>query len=248
MSYILYVGNKRYSSWSMRPWVLLRALAIPFEERLQLFEPGMSQPQFAAFSPSSKVPCLHAKPASGGDHDHDADEAVVVVWDSLAIVEHLADAHPGVWPGPEHPRARAFARSAAAEMHSGFAAIREECNMNVALRFETKTPSPALQKDLDRLSALFEHGLGAFGGPWLAGPDFTAADAFYAPVATRLRTYGHRLAGPAAQEYADRLLAHPAVSEWVDAGVRETAREPMHEEDCARGRQLLRDLSAEVSQ
>ncbi|KAK0391905.1 hypothetical protein NLU13_1403 [Sarocladium strictum] len=243
MPYMLYIGNKRYSSWSMRPWVLLRALDIPFQERLQIFEPGMAQPQFAAFSPSSKVPCLH--------HVRSLDDGQnpVVVWDSLSIVEHLADVHAGVWPGVDRPAARAFARSAAAEMHSGFAAIRDECSMNVALRLESGVaPGPALQKDLDRLTALFVHGLATFGGPWLAGAEFTAADAFYAPVASRVKTYGLRLGDGLAREYVDRLFDHPAVREWVEAGIRETAREPMHEEDCLRGRKLLRDLSAEASQ
>jgi glutathione S-transferase len=239
MTYTLYIGNKRYSSWSMRPWVLLKALNIPFEERLQIFEAGMSQPQFKVFSPSSKVPCLHA---------NSTDDKATVVWDSLSIVEYVADDHPGVWPGTDQPEARAFARSAAAEMHSSFAAIRDECSMNVGLRFESSPPSQALQKDLDRLAALFTYGLEKFGGPWLAGSAFTAADAFYAPIASRVKTYGLQLGDGLVQEYVDRLFDHPAVKEWVEAGIRETAREPIHEEDCRRDRKIIRDLSAEAAQ
>ncbi|KAH8180137.1 glutathione S-transferase domain-containing protein [Sarocladium implicatum] len=235
MTYTLYIGNKRYSSWSMRPWVLLKALHIPFDESLHFFQPGLQQPAFTAFSPSSKVPTLHVATS-------DSSDAVTIVWDSLAIVEYVADENPGVWP--ENVAARAFARSAAAEMHSGFGAIRGELPMNVGLRLESGPPGEPLQKDLDRLSALFKHGLEKFGGPWLAGKEFTAADAFYAPVATRLKTYGLKLRDGVAQEYMDRVFEHPAVKEWVEAGIRETAREPGHEEESLRGRKVLEDLSA----
>jgi glutathione S-transferase len=237
MTYTLYIGNKRYSSWSMRPWVLLKALNIPFEEQLHLFVPGMRQPQFRAFSPSGKVPCLHDK--------SDAAAEPIVVWDSLAIAEYLAEKHPNVWPSPERPAARVFARCAAAEMHSGFAAIRDECSMNVGLRIDLGGPPGAkLQADLDRLSALFEYGLQKFGGPFLAGPEFTAVDAFYAPVASRCKTYGLVLGNEAARGYVERLLEQPGVKAWVDAGIREAEREPMHEEDCTSGRKVLEDLYA----
>ncbi|KAL2211647.1 glutathione S-transferase-like protein [Sarocladium strictum] len=241
MTYTLFIGNKRYSSWSMRPSVLLKALNIPFEERLFFFNDGIAQPQFKAFSPSSKVPCLHV-------HAADSNDDPLIVWDSLAIIEHIADDHPAVWPSKDKPAARAFARSAAAEMHSGFSTLRNELNMNVGLRFERQTPSEDLQKDLDRISALFKHGLETFGGPWLAGDAFTGADAFYAPVASRLKTYGLELGDEKAQEYVERLFECPAVREWVEDGIRETAREPMHEEECRQGRKLIADLSAEASQ
>lgn len=228
-SYSLYIGNKRYSSWSMRPWVLLTALDIPFTEELQLFEPGRSQPAFAAFSPTAKVPCLHDR---GGPD--------TVVWDSLAIVEYLAERHRGVWPAA--PAARAWARCAAAEMHSSFAGIRDECSMNVALRIELGAPGAALAGDLARLRALFDDGLRRFGGPFLAGPDFTAVDAFYAPVASRCQTYGLELGGPAGA-YVRRLLEHRAVRAWIEQGIAEAEREPYHEDDCVRGRKVLEDLA-----
>ncbi|KFA63329.1 hypothetical protein S40285_01855 [Stachybotrys chlorohalonatus IBT 40285] len=244
MSYTLYIGNKRYSSWSMRPWVLLKALAIPFTEALEPFVPGMRQPHYSAFSPSAKVPCLHSHISSSSS---DQDEQKLVVWDSLAIVEHIADTHPSVWPSA--PAARAFARSAAAEMHSGFPAIRDECSMNVGLRINLGgPPGEALQRDLDRLGALFRYGLDRFGGPWLAGESFTAADAFYAPIASRCRTYGLVFEDKAVQEYVGRLFSHPAVQEWVQAGIRETSREPDHETDCIRDRTVLEDLSANIGE
>ncbi|KAF7539726.1 hypothetical protein G7Z17_g12375 [Cylindrodendrum hubeiense] len=228
MTYTLFVGNKRYSSWSMRAWVLLKALDISFDEKVQLFKPGLRQPEFLAFSPSGKVPCLHDGATS------------TVVWDSLAICEYVAESHAGAWP--VDAGARAFARSAAAEMHSGFPAIRDECSMNVGLRIELVTRSEALQRDISRFNELFTEGLDRFGGPWLAGKEFTIVDAMYAPIASRCKTYGIELEG-AAQEYLDRLLEHPAVQEWVQGGIKETEREPLHEEDCVRGRRILEDLT-----
>ncbi|KAF9880647.1 hypothetical protein CkaCkLH20_01689 [Colletotrichum karsti] len=230
MDYVLYIGNKRYSSWSMRPWVLLRALNIPFEERLQTFVAGRRQPAFLSFSPSGKVPTLV-------DED-------ITVWDSLAIVEYVAEAHPSVWP-QDSKAARAFARSAAAEMHTGYEAIRDQCSMNVALRIDLGgPPDAALQRDLDRLEEVWTDGLKRFGGPWVAGTEFSAADAFFAPVATRVRTFGLPLKSAEAKEYVEKLLEHPAVKQWVEEGIAETAREPMHEEDVLRGRKVNEDLSA----
>ena len=232
MTYTLYIGNKRYSSWSMRSWVLLKALDIPFHEQLRLFKPGARQPDFLSFSPSGKVPCLQVSSASDGGAD-------ISVWDSLAIAEFLAEHHPSIWP--RDAPSRAFARCAASEMHSGFDAIRDQCSMNVGLRIDLGAPDAALQRDLDRMSALFRHGLERFGGPWLAGTEFTAADAFYAPVASRRKTFGLRF-GDEAEEYLERLFGHPAVQAWVGQGLRETEREPLHEEDCIRGRKVLEDL------
>ncbi|SPO01396.1 uncharacterized protein DNG_04072 [Cephalotrichum gorgonifer] len=179
MTYSLYIGNKRYSSWSMRPWVLLKALDVPFEEKLNLFKPGIRQPEFLSFSPSGKVPCLHDNTTS------------VVVWDSLAICEYIAESHPGAWP--TDTRARAFARSAAAEMHSGFSSIRNECGMNVGMRITLASPSEGLKDDLRRLNELFNEGLEKFGGPWIAGKEFTIADAMFAPISSRCKTNGFGL-------------------------------------------------------
>ncbi|OAQ61443.1 glutathione S-transferase-like protein [Pochonia chlamydosporia 170] len=228
MALTLYIGNKRYSSWSMRPWVLLKALNIPFDEKLQLFKPGQRQPEFLKFSPTGKVPCLY-----------DSERKDVAIWDSLAICEYIAEKHPAAWPSD--PVARAFARSAASEMHSSFPTIRDECSMNVALRIELREPSEGLKRDLERFTTLFNDGIQRFGGPFLAGDSFTVADAFYAPIASRVKTYGIKLEG-AAGEYLERLYEHPAIQEWIKEGIEETAREPYHEEDCVRGRKVLEDF------
>jgi len=224
MAYRLFIANKNYSSWSMRPWVLLRALEIPFEEVLTPFEGAGKQQAFTRFSPTAKVPCLH-------DDDQ-------VVWDSLAIMEFTAEDHPAAWPRDRN--ARAWARCASAEMHSGFAAIREECSMNCSLTIDLGTPSKALEKDLTRLDSLWQEGLDAFGGPWLAGDAFTAVDAMFAPVAVRVRGYGIEL-GTAAMAYAERLLAHPAVVEWIGQGIAEPWVDEPHEADCIRGRRVIED-------
>jgi glutathione S-transferase len=224
MTYRLFIANKNYSSWSMRPWVLLRALEIPFEEVLTPFEGAGQQQAFTHFSPTAKVPCLH-----------DGDQ---VVWDSLAILEYAAEDHPAVWPADR--AARSWARCASAEMHSGFAALRDECSMNCSLTIDLDTPSESLEKDLIRLDALWQEGLETFGGPWLAGDAFTAVDAMFAPVAVRLRGYGFEL-GMAAMAYADRLLAHPAIAEWIEQGIAEPWIDEPHEADCIRDRRVLAD-------
>ena len=209
----LHIGNKNYSSWSLRPWVLMKVLGIAFDEQLHPFPDGRSSyPEFSRFSPSGLVPVL-----ADGD---------TVVWESLSIVEYLAERHPGVWPAD--PAARAWARSAAAEMHGGFSALRNICGMNCGIRVRLPEISPPLQANLDRLEALWAEGLDRFGGPYLAGPAFTAVDAFFCPVAFRVQTYGLPL-GDRAAAYVQRLLALPAMQDWYDAGVAETFRESGHE-------------------
>lgn len=212
--YTLYIANKNYSSWSLRPWVLMRTLAIAFEERLVPFGEGADRHDFHTFSPSGKVPCLH--------------QDGTVVWDSLAIVEYLAERHAGVWPGD--PRTRAFARSAAAEMHSSFGALRQSCSMTCGLRVRLHRITAELQRDLARLQELWQEGLGRFGGPYLAGAEFTAVDAFYAPVAFRIQTYQPPLAPPAL-DYAQRLLALPAMQSWYAAALAERWRDAEHDRE-----------------
>ncbi|MBN1236921.1 MAG: glutathione S-transferase family protein [Gammaproteobacteria bacterium] len=214
--YTLYIANKNYSSWSLRPWVLMRALGVPFEERLMLFEGGSNRERFRAFAPNGRVPCLH-----------DAD---TVVWDSLAIAEYLAESHAAVWPADRI--ARAWARCAAAEMHSGFDALRARCSMTCGQRVELRGIDPALLADVGRIDELWTEGRGRFGGPYLAGPAFTAVDAFYAPVVFRVQTYDLPLSDSACA-YADLMLAHPAMREWYDAALAETARDNDHEREIA---------------
>ena len=223
----LYIANKNYSSWSLRPWVLMRERGIPFTERLIPFSQGSSWEAFRAFSPSGKVPCL-------------VDEGEAI-WDSLGIAEYLAERHPGVWP--EDPKARAWARCAAAEMHSGFAVLRDRCSMSCGVRVKLHEVPPALTRDLTRIGELWRQGIERFGGPFLAGPAFTAVDAFYAPVAFRVQTYGLELNDVAAS-YSSGLLALPSMREWEADARREPWREPGHEADVRRAGAWLEDLRA----
>ena len=225
--YVLHIANKNYSSWSLRPWVLMRTLDIPFEERLTPFPTGSSWNLYRPFSPSGRVPCL-------------VDEGWAV-WDSLAIVEYLAERHHGVWP--VEARARAWARSAAAEMHSSFTALRNLCAMSCGLRVEPFAMPDALKHDLFRLGDLWNDGLTRFGGPFLAGDHFTAVDAFFAPVAFRAQSYGLSFEGAAAA-YPARLRDLPAMREWYEAGLAETWREPDHEAEVRAAGTITADLRA----
>ncbi|MBI3283908.1 MAG: glutathione S-transferase family protein [Burkholderiales bacterium] len=222
--YQLTIANKNYSSWSLRPWLLLRELGIPFDEKLAHFQAGSNWDAFRAFSPTGKVPCLL--------------DGTQAIWDSLAITEHLAERHPQVWPA--EPQARSWARCAAAEMHSGFFALRQHCTMNCGIRVQLHTLPEALQKDIARIDELWQEGLQRFGGPFLAGKSFSAVDAFFAPVAFRVQTYGLQLSAPAAA-YAQRLLALPAVQSWYADALQETAREPGHEEEARLAGTWLQD-------
>lgn len=226
---VLHIANKNYSSWSLRPWVLMKVLGIAFEERLTPFADGPNEASFRQFSPTAKVPCLH--------------DGELVVWDSLAIVEYLAEQHDAVWP--RERTERAWARCAAAEMHSGFAALRAECTMTVGQRIRLRAPSPRLAADVARLDALWREGLARFGGGFLAGPSFTAVDAFFAPVAFRVQSYGLSLS-PASQDYADRLLDLPAMREWEAAALAEPWREAAHEAEALALGDVLEDFRAAV--
>lgn len=223
----LYIANKNYSSWSLRPWLLLRELGLPFEEKLVPFGSTDNGSTFRTFSPSGKVPCLH--------------DGELVVWDSLAIAEYVAERTPAVWPSERS--ARAFARSAAAEMHSGFGALRSSCSMCCGLRMRLRSPSAALLRDVARIDELWNEGLRRFGGPFLAGAAFSAVDAFFAPVAFRVQTYGLELS-EAAAAYARRLLERPAMREWYAAALAEPWREPEHEAEIAAQGEILADHRA----
>ncbi len=221
----LYIANKNYSSWSLRPWVLLSELGMPFEERQVAFDQGSNWSRFRSFSPTGRVPCLQ-----DGD---------TVVWDSLAITEYLAERHPQVWPSDA--AARTWARCASAEMHSGFATLREQCGMNCGIRVRLRDIGPALKADIARINELWIEGLARFGGPFLAGKTFTAVDAFFAPVAFRVQTYDLALDLPAA-EYAQRLLALPSMHRWYDAALAETWRDQAHEEETLHFGDVVEDL------
>ncbi|MEJ0016860.1 MAG: glutathione S-transferase [Acetobacteraceae bacterium] len=225
--YVLYIANKNYSSWSLRPWVLMRECGIPFEERLVPFADGSSHAAFRGFSPTGKVPCLV---------DGDA-----VIWDSLAITEYLAERHAAVWP--DDGAARAWARCAAAEMHAGFGTLREVCGMNCGIRVRLHTVPDALAGEIARLQELWNEGLRRFGGPFLAGAAFSAVDAFFAPVAFRIQGYGLAM-DAACAAYSGRLLALASMQDWYTAALAETWREPGHEAEARRAGTWLADLRA----
>jgi glutathione S-transferase len=214
MGYVLITANRNYSSWSLRPWALMTALGIPFEDRIELFTAASNWTAFRAFSPSGQVPVL-----IDGDR---------TVWDSLGIALYLAERHAGVWPQDE--AARAWAMCAVTEMHGGFAALRNERMMNIGVRATPHPASAQLDRDIARISELWAEGLERFGGPWLAGDRFTAVDAFYAPVAFRVRTFGIDV-GEAGSRWCESLFAHPAVKAWEAAALAETWREDAHEEE-----------------
>lgn len=226
--YQLHIANKNYSSWSLRPWLLLTELGIAFDEQQVTFAQGdgASWHAFRAFAPNGKVPCLH--------------HADWVVWDSLAIAEYLAERHVDVWPSDS--RARAWARCAAAEMHAGFAALRNHCGMNCGLRIRLPQEWPAgLRADVTRIDELWSEGLARFGGPFLAGARFGAVDAFFAPVAFRIQTYGLPTSA-AATVYAQRLLALPGMQRWYAAALQETWRDEAHEQEARRAGSVWQDF------
>lgn len=226
MTFELVTANRNYSSWSLRPWILLKTLGIPFQDRVVPFE-AANYAAFRSFSPTGQAPALI--------------DGSRTVWDSLGIVLYLADRFPAVWPTDED--ARAWAQCAAAEMHSGFGALRSDCTMNIGVRVEAIPHSPALQKDITRLTELWSEGLDRFGGPFLAGPAFTAADAFYAPVAFRVRTYGLEL-GPTAHGWVDHMFDLPFMREWEAAALAETWREEAHEAEVVAAGRVIADHRA----
>ncbi|MEZ4449059.1 MAG: glutathione S-transferase [Nannocystaceae bacterium] len=226
----LFIANKNYSSWSLRPWLVLQEIDAPFVERMVRFDDAGAWAELRSISPAGKVPCLR-----DGD---------LVIWESLAIVERLAEARPQVWP--RDPAARAWARSASAEMHAGFAALRSRCSMSCGIRVRLRERPPALERDLERLGGLLSEGLGRFGGPWLAGPHLTAVDAFFAPVAFRAQTYGLALGGPA-DAYLARLRERPAMRAWYASALAEPWRDPAHDLEIAEVGEIVADLRASPS-
>jgi glutathione S-transferase len=214
----LYLANKLYSSWSMRPWLLMTALGIPFEETvIPMYQPD-SKARMLDVSPTGKMPCLVVPERLS----HDG--RPVRVWESLAIMEYLHEAFPdkGVWPADA--AARAHARAAASEMHAGFVALRQACPMNLGKRFAAKDLGSDVADNLRRLEGLWSEARVRFGhaannGPFLYGA-FCATDAMFAPVVTRLDTYQVRVS-PEARRYMDAVLAHPAFVKWREAALAE---------------------------
>ena len=200
----LIVGNKNYSSWSLRAWLAMKVLGIPFqEERIPLYG-ETSKAEILRYSPAGKVPVL----VDGDLH----------VWDSLAILEYLAEREPRIWPADARSRARA--RSISAEMHSGFRNLRQHMSMNIRRRHPGKGRTPESLADVRRVVEIWSE----CRGPFLFGP-FCGADAMYAPVVLRFRTYEVELP-PACRAYADQVLALPALKEWIRDAERETESLP----------------------
>ena len=205
---LLGIGNKNYSSWSLRPWLAMKVLGIPFQEvRIPLYGEG-SKAKILAYSPAGKVPCLV--------------DGNLRVWDSLAIMEYLAERHPGVWPADAALRARE--RSISAEMHSGFPNLRNHMSMNIRRRHPGKGRTPEVLAEIRRIVEIWRE----CRKPFLFGA-FCAADAMYAPVVLRFRTYEMELP-PVCRAYADAVLALPALLEWIRDAERETESLPQFEQ------------------
>lgn len=204
---LLVIGNKNYSSWSLRPWLAMKVLKLDFQEkRIPLYGPGAKE-EILKHSPAGKVPCLI--------------DGTTTVWDSLSILEYLAEKHPRLWPSD--PVQRATARSISAEMHSGFPNLRNHMSMNIRKRYPGKGHTPEVDAEIARIQAIWS----AAKKPFLFG-EFGAADAMYAPVALRFRTYEVELA-PACRAYSEAVLALPAMREWIAAAERETESIPQFE-------------------
>jgi glutathione S-transferase len=202
----LYIANKNYSSWSMRPWMALTAAGVPFEEVLIPFDDAGGNPKFREISPTGRVPVLHH-----GD---------VRVWESLAIIEYVAELFPdkGIWP--KAAADRAVARSVSMEMLSGFRALRGACPMNMR-RPKGKIELPAgLGEDVGRIKTIWEELRAKSGGPFLFG-EFTAADAMFAPVVNRFDVYD-LVTDAATLAYMDAVKSHPAWTAWRDAALKES--------------------------
>jgi glutathione S-transferase len=212
----LIIGNKNYSSWSMRPWVAMTAFNIPFTEvRILLDRPDTSA-RIAEYSAAGRVPVLIA--------------GEMTIWDSLAICEYLAEQFPEKHLWPQDVAARAMARSVCAEMHSGFADLRSAMSMSIRDSLPGRGRTPGAQGDIGRISEIWEECLSRFGHHQYLFGDFSIADAFFAPVVMRFKTY-HVALAPALQAYCERIQAHPAVARWVADALAEPEVAGAHDDE-----------------
>ncbi len=216
MTHRLIIGDYTYSSWSLRGWLLLHRFGIPFRPELVEFDQDSVANQLKEHAPARTVPTLIT---DTGD----------VVWDSLAIAEELATRHPdaGIWPSD--PSLRTLARNLAAEMHSGYNSLRNECPMNLSVAYKGFDPSDGTKADLARIDYVWGHALERSNGPWLCG-EYSAVDAFFAPVAARIAGYGLSV-GEAAQAYVARHLADPAFRRWRALGEARAVALPWYAKD-----------------
>lgn len=214
MKLILTVGTKNWSSWSLRGWLPVKASGLPFEERFVELRHDDTEAAVKALSPSGLVPLLTVQ------HEDRAFQ----IWDSLAIAEFMAEVAPmaGLWP--EDRVARAKARAVCAEMHSGFPELRRQYSMEFARHLPGVEPTAGTQKAIDRITTIWTQCLTESGGPFLFGRNFGNADAFYAPIVSRFRTYDVPLTG-ALRTYADTIWSHPFMREWLKASEAEIARD-----------------------
>lgn len=206
--YTLIIGNKNYSSWSLRPWIWMKQVGIEFDEkRVALFTEDMDE-QLAPYFSNSKVPVLQ-------NND-------LTVWDSLAILEYLADKHPERHGWPDDRKARAVARSISAEMHSSFPDLRSQLPMNCRKHFDGFTISPEVENDIERIRGIWKYCRQEYGqsGPWLFG-DFSIADAMFAPVVLRFKGYDVPLENTA-HDYVETMYHNPFITEWITAGCAES--------------------------
>ena len=204
----LVIASKDVSSWSLRPWLLLKQAGIPFKETLiPLYQPRTKE-RILAYSASGKLPLLIHNELS--------------IWDSLAIAEYIAESFPDKQLWPEDRRDRAYARSLSAEMHSSFTSLRTHLSMNVLETFPRPDLNHETETDIRRIETIWRDSLKRSGGPYLFGKRFTIADAMYAPVVTRFRSYSIELTGEA-KDYADRIFALPHLQEWIASAKRDRA-------------------------
>jgi glutathione S-transferase len=203
-TFTLVIGNKNYSSWSLRPWLAMKMAGAAFQEIVIPLRQPTTAADIVRHSPAGKVPILH--------------DGEITVWESIAILEYLAEAMPEARLWPEDRKARATARAVSAEMHAGFVALRTHMPMNIRASKPGRGRTPEVEQDIRRIVALWEDCRARFGkdGPFLFG-GFSNADAMYAPVITRFNTYGVELHG-AARAYADAILTLPPMQEWFAAG------------------------------
>jgi len=209
----LVIGNKNYSSWSLRPWLLLKHLEVPFEEVLVVLDTPSTREDIEKFSPSGRVPALR--------------HGELTIWDSLAICEYVAELTGKGWP--QAPDARAVARAVSAEMHSGFTHLRSLWPMNARARNRRTAMTAALEADVGRVDEIWNDCRARFGaaGPWLFG-EYSIADAMYAPVVLRFNTYGASIS-PTARWYMASVLEDAALQEWLQAAKQESWTNPASE-------------------
>ena len=208
------VGNKKYSSWSLRGWLGVKLSGAPFEEVVVPLDMPETAQNIRKFSPSGRVPALI--------------DGALTVWDSLAICEYLNEKFPQAQMWPDDPPARALARSVSAEMHSGFLNLRNDCSMKIVQQYPYKPLRKETQAEVDRIVGIWEQCLQS-GGPWLFGARPCIADVMYAPVVSRFHTYAIPVSG-AAKAYRDTVWAWPALQEWVKDAQAETLRAKFHED------------------